>query len=306
MTSDTWNAGEHTQTRRHQKSTTAKVLILNFAFLIVVAGFGFYANSLVLLASAIHLIADTVGLAIAYIAILLASKPVSLKYSFGLVRAEVIGALVNGTILLATSIWIVVEAAKDLVHPHPVSSLPVILLGIIGLLVSATSLRALHLSSGKSLNMRAGVVHMAGDAAGWLLTIVSGLAIWIFAFNRADALGSIVISLLIVISSWRIVTSTVSVLLESTPGEISLDEIRDAVASDPKILDVHHLHLWNLASDTIALSTHILMEDGTTLHLAQIKVQEIKNMLKSSYGIDHVTIEVECHSCGDIDHETGK
>ncbi|TAN31273.1 MAG: cation transporter [Actinomycetota bacterium] len=294
------------EVRLRQRSTTAKVLALNLAFLIIVAGFGFYANSLVLLASAIHLIADTASLAIAYLAIRLASKPASLKYSFGLVRTEVLGALVNGTILLATAIWIIFEAAKDLVHPHSVSSLPIVLLGIIGLFVSATSLRALQRSSGKSLNMRAGVVHMAGDAAGWFLTVVSGLAIWIFAFNRADAIGSIVISVLIVISSWQILMTTVSVLLESTPADISLDEIRDAIESDPQILDVHHLHLWNLASDSIALSTHILMEDGATLHLGQIKVQQIKDMLNSSYGIDHVTIEVECHRCGDVEHVTEK
>ncbi len=292
--------------RSRQKSTISKVLILNILFLFIVAGFGFYTNSLVLLASAVHLIADTASLAIAYVAIILASRPVSQKHSFGLVRTEVLGALVNGTILLATSVWIIVEAIKDLAHPHSVSALPVIILGIAGLLVSAVSLRLLHHGSGKSLNMQAGVVHMAGDAAGWFFTALSGAAIQLFSFYRADAIGSIIIAILILASSWRLLGQTVSVLLESTPREIIPEEIRRVIESDPQILNVHHLHLWNLASDTTALSAHVLMEDGATLHLAQVKVQKIKDQMKERYGIDHVTIEVECHRCGDGEHNPEK
>ncbi len=292
--------------RAQQRSTTSKVLLLNIVFLIFIAGFGFYANSLVLLASAVHLVADTASLAIAYVAILLASRPASQKHSFGLVRAEVLGALINGAVLLATSIWIIAEAVKDIIRPHAVLAPPVIILGIAGLLVSTLSLRALHHSSGKSLNMRAGVVHMAGDAAGWFFTTLSGAAMQIFSFYRADAIGSIVIAILVLASSWQLLGQTVSVLLESTPRAISPEEISQAIEEDPQILNVHHLHLWNLASDTTALSAHVLMEDGATLHLAQVKVQKIKDQLKQKYGIDHVTIEVECHRCGDSEHNLEK
>ncbi|NNN19892.1 MAG: cation transporter [Acidimicrobiaceae bacterium] len=289
-------------TRQNQKTSASRVLLANVIFLLVVLSFGFYANSLVLLASGVHLVADTAGLTIAYFAILLSARPASQKYSFGLVRAEVLGALINGSILVATSVWIIFEATKDLLHPHAVSPLPVIILGFAGLVISAFSMRSLQQNSGKSLNMRAGVIHMAGDTAGWFFTILSGVAILIFSFYRADAIGSILISLLILASSWQILAHTVSVLLESTPRDITLDEIRIAIESDPQILNVHHLHLWNLASDTKALSTHILMQDGATLHLSQTKVQQIKDLLKSRFGIDHVTIEVECHNCGDIEH----
>ncbi len=147
---------------------------------------------------------------------------------------------------------------------------------------------------------------MAGDAAGWFFTTLSGAAMQIFSFYRADAIGSIVIAILVLASSWQLLGQTVSVLLESTPRAISPEEISQAIEEDPQILNVHHLHLWNLASDTTALSAHVLMEDGATLHLAQVKVQKIKDQLKQKYGIDHVTIEVECHRCGDSEHNLEK
>ena len=288
--------------RSRQRSATAAVLAMNIAFFLIVVIIGFYANSLVLLASAVHLVADTASLAISYVAILLTSRPASRKHSFGLVRAEVLGALINGTVLLATSIWILVEAVRDLSHPHPVSPLPVVVLGVAGMVITSLSLIALNRSSGTSLNMRASVIHMAGDAAGWFVTMLSGLAIGVFDFYRADALGSIIISLIILISSWRLLSQTMSVLLESTPRDIRPEEIEKAIEADPQILNVHHVHLWNLASDTMALSAHVQMQDGATLHSAQIKTQQIKEMLKSHFGIDHATIEVECHICGDSKH----
>ena len=304
MTDSTTDAqGKSEPIRAAQRVNIVKVLYLNIIFLFMVAITGFFAHSLVLLASAVHLIADVASLAIAYVAILLASRPASQRHSFGLVRAEVLGALINGAILLATSIWIMVEASRDLIRPHPLTSMPVIILGAAGMAMSAFSLTFLSKSSGKSLNMRAGVIHMAGDTAGWLVTILSGVAIQIFRFYRADAIGSIIISIIVLGSSWRILSQTVSVLLESTPRDLRPDEIRLAIESDAEILNVHHLHLWNLASDTIALSAHILMQDGATLHSAQVKVQKIKEMLNLEYGIDHVTIEVECHKCGDGEHD---
>lgn len=296
---------QHVATGRFaQKSAMARVLAINIIFFTIVALFGFLSNSLVLLASAVHLLADLASLGIGYFAIVLASKPASEKHSFGLVRAEVLGASVNGTILLATSIWIIVQAIHDLTNPRSVTATPIVILGTIGLVVSLLSLTTLNKHAGKSLNMRANVVHMAGDAAGWLITIASGLLILIFKIQIADSIGSITISLLILMSSWQILVTTLSVLLESTPRAIDPQEIVDSIEKDPTVIEVHHLHLWNLASDTTALSSHVVMEDGSTLHLAQLKVQEIKQMLKHDYGIDHVTIEIECHKCGDTEHSS--
>lgn len=288
--------------RSAQKSATARVLAINSVFFVIVALFGFLSHALVLLASAVHLLADLASLGIGYFAIILASKPASEKHSFGLVRAEVLGATVNGTILLATSIWIIFQAIHDLASPHFASPTPIVVLGAIGLIVSLISLTTLHKHAGKSLNMRAGVIHMAGDAAGWLITIASGLLILLFKIQIADSIGSIAISILILLSSWQILVTTLSVLLESTPRSIDPQEIMNSIEKDPTVIEVHHLHLWNLASDTTALSSHVVMEDGSTLHLAQLKVQQIKQMLKDEYGIDHVTIEIECHKCGDAEH----
>lgn len=289
--------------RSKQKSTTRTVLAINLAFFFVVAFFGFYSGSLVLLASAVHLVADVITIGLGYFAILLTSRPVSQKLSFGLVRAEVLAALINGTVLLATSAWILLHAIHDMFNPHPIAANPIIALGIIGLVISLSSVILLQGASGTSLNMKANLLHMASDAGGWFSTVLSGIAIAVFRFYRADAIGSVVISVLVLLLSWQILVQTVAVLLEATPRTIKPDDIKNAIQADQQILEVHHLHLWNLASDTTALSAHILMRDGATLHHSQTKVQEIKEMLKIRYGIDHVTIEIECHNCGDTEHD---
>lgn len=288
--------------RSDQRAVTFKVLILNLAFLVITGLIGLLVHSLVLLASAIHLFADSAGLAIAYLAIILSSRPASQRHSFGLVRAEVLGALINGAVLLATSVWILIAALRDLTKTTEVQPLPIILLGIFGLVVSVTSVVSLNKHAGRSLNMKANILHMASDVAGWILTIASGVSIYLFSFYRADAIGSIAISVLVLASSWHLLSQTVAVLLEATPKKANLEEITQAISAYPEISEVHHLHMWNLASDLSALSTHIVMKDGITLHNSQTKVHEIKEMLKDRFGVDHVTIEIECHDCGDSEH----
>lgn len=300
------NLAENSNPRRraNQKSATLKVLIIYLVFLTIVIGTGFYTNSLVLLASGIHLIADAAGLLISYLATILSIKPASDKHSFGLVRAEVLGALINGVILISSSIWIMVSAIGDLSKPHNVQSGPIILLGIVGLVISAYSLLQLHTHAGKSLNMKANILHLASDSVGWLITIISGLLIATFGFSNADSFGAIIVSIMVIASSWKLLSQTISVLLESTPKSINPTEIIQILQSQSDVVDVHHLHLWNLASDTTALSAHVLMDDGTTLHTSQLKVNSIKKLLKDTYGIDHVTIEIECHQCGDEHHDS--
>lgn len=288
--------------RIQQKVVTLKVLALYLVFLIIVATSGFYSNSLVLLASAVHLIADAAALFISYLATILSIKPTSEKHSFGLVRAEVIGALVNGVILISSSIWIIVSAVENLSGKHNVQPAPIIILGIAGLAVSSYSLVKLHNHAGQSLNMRTNVIHLASDSAGWLITIISGLLIATFAIDQADSIGAIIVSVMVVVSSWKLISQTLSVLLEATPKAINPTEIIETLQSQSDVVEVHHLHLWNLASDSTALSAHILMDDGTTLHKSQLKVNSIKKLLRENYGIDHVTIEIECHHCGDEFH----
>lgn len=272
-------------------------------FLAVVIITGFYSDSLVLLASGVHLVADTAGLFISYLATVLSIKPASDRHSFGLVRTEVLGALINGVILISSSIWIMVSAIEDLGKTRQVQSEPIILLGIAGVLISTYSLIKLHNHAGESLNMKASVLHLASDSAGWLITIVAGVLVATYGLSNADSFGAIIVSMLVVASSWKLLSQTISVLLESTPKSINPAEILEILQTQSDVVDVHHLHLWNLSSDTTALSAHVLMDDGTTLHTSQLKVNSIKQLLKNRYGIDHVTIEIECHQCGDEHHD---
>lgn len=302
MDSTDHQTSAHPGLRKSQQNATLRVLVLFSAFIVVVVGFGFYSHSLVLLASGVHLAADAASLLIAYLAALLAAKPTSDKHSFGLVRAEVLGALTNGVILVSTSLWILVSAIKDFGSSRHVDPNPVIILGIGGIIVSTISLLMLHRSAGESLNMRAGVLHMAGDSAGWIITVLSGVALKEFHIQQADKVGAILIALLVLVSSWQLLSRTISVLLEATPRKINPTDIVEVLQKEPDILDVHHLHLWNLASDSTALSAHVLMEDGATLHKSQLRVESIKQLLKEKFEIDHVTIEIECHKCGDEQH----
>lgn len=292
----------HTAIRSSQRGALTVSLVINAAFFVaeVVGGIAFH--SLALMADAVHMFTDVAALAIALLALALTTRPSTARHTFGLERAEVLGALVNGLALLAASGWIVFEAIRRIGTPSDVDGGGVLVVAVIGIAINGFSALVLLRSKGRSLNMRAAVMHMVTDAIGLAGTVAAAAAILLWDATWADPAVSLAIALLVVYSGFRLLADTVHVLLEGTPEGMERAHVEATLLAQPGVDAVHHLHLWSLASDVPALSAHVVMDGEVSLHEAQERGDELKHLLAAQYGIVHATLELECHACDDDVH----
>lgn len=272
-------------------------LVANGLFLLVEVAGGVVFRSLALLADAAHMLSDVAALSIALVAQRLLHRPATPRHSFGLQRAEVLGAQANGLILLAVAGWIVYEAVRRIGEPADVVGGGLVVVAVVGLAVNIGSTVLLVRVQGESLNMRGAVLHMVVDAAGSVAAIATGVAVVVWQADWMDPLMSIVIALLVVWSAWRLLRDTANVFLEGTPRGMDPGRVEAALAADDAVEAVHHLHLWNLASDVPALSAHVLLCGDVSLHEAQATGDRLKALLDRRFGIAHATLELECHAC---------
>ena len=282
--------------------TLVLVLVANAVFLVVEIVGGFAFDSLALLADAAHMSTDVAGLVIALVAQALITRPASARRTFGLRRAEALGALANAALILAAVVWIVVEAIGRLEEPAEVRGLGLLVVATGGLLVNVVSAVALARVPGHSLNVRAAFLHMTADAAGSFAAVVAGIGVLAFDADWLDPVASLVIAALVLVSTWGLLRDTMNVLLEGVPRWLDVDDVESAIGAQPGVETVHHLHVWEVGSDMAALSAHVLLVDTVTLHDAQERGDEIKEMLASRFGIEHATLELECHECAEPAH----
>lgn len=278
------------------------VLAANAALLVVELLGGLAFHSLALLADAAHLGSDVVGLSIALVAETLMARPASTSHSYGLQRAEVLGAQANALILVVTSAWVVFEAVRRIGHVGPINGAGVVAVAALGLLVNVLGAWAIARVQGRDLNLRGAFVHLAADAAGSVAAIGAGVAVLAFSARWVDPLVSMVIAVLVVWSAWSLLRETTRVLLEGTPRGLDPGVVAGAIAAEPGIAAVHHLHLWSLASDSTALSVHLVVaQDELSLHDAQQRGAAVRRMLAERFGIHHATVELECHPCDPVE-----
>jgi cobalt-zinc-cadmium efflux system protein len=282
------------------------VLVLNAALLAAELVGGLMFDSLALLADASHAVTDVVAMAIALVAQRLASRAGTERHTYGLRRTEALGAQASAVLLLAAAAWIFVEAAQRLDTPAAVDGGGVIGVGSVALVVNVLSAWMLARVRGTNLNLRGAFLHMSADAAASLGAVAAGVAVLAFDAERADPVASIVVGVLVVVSAWHLLRDTTNVLLEGAPRGVDVAAIEAALAAEPRVAAVHHLHVWELASDLPALSVHVVLEGEPTLHDAQADGDRLKAMLTERFGIEHATLELECHDCADAekgDHE---
>lgn len=275
-------------------------LALNAGYMLVEFVGGLTFNSLALLADAAHMLSDVTGLALALLAAHLVSRRATARHTFGFERAEVLGAQLNGLLILGTAVWIGWEAVRRLrVDAGEVEGFGLLLVAAVGLGVNLGSAFLLHRAEGESLNMRGAFLHMLLDGAGSVGAVLAGVAVLGFGADWADPVISIVIAALVLLPAWWLIRDATNVLLEGTPRGIDLDDVRAVLSRHPAVVEVHHLHVWNLASDTQALSAHLVLWDELDLHQAEQVVQTVKETIATELGMTHVTLEAECHGCGE-------
>jgi cobalt-zinc-cadmium efflux system protein len=296
----------HTSAASHaQKRALRLSLILNAGFMIVEVAGGIAFNSLALLADAAHMASDVGGLAIAMVAQSLTGRSPTARHSYGLKRAEVLGALTNGLLLVGVSAWIVYEAIGRLGEPGDVAGWGLLVVATAGLAVNLVSAQLLHRAAGASLNMRGAFLHMMADAAGSVGAIAAGIAIVVWGATWVDSVASMLVALLVLWATWGLLRDAAAVLLEGTPRGLDPDAVVATLAHVDGVSAVHHLHIWSLSSEEPALSAHVVLNGELTLHEAQQRGDQLKAVLATEHQIHHATLELECHPCQDPTDDLG-
>ncbi len=271
-------------------------LVLTSVFLVVEVVGGIIANSLALLADAAHMLTDAAALGLALFAGWFSRQPATPAKTYGYLRWEVLAAFINGAALLVVSAGIVWEALARIARPEPVGDQTMLLVGVVGLLINVICALLLHGGQSQNMNLRGAYLHVLGDLLGSVATIVAAVLISTTGWDVLDPVASLLVTLLIVRSAWRLVRESVDVLLEATPAHIDIADVRAAIGGIRGVDDVHDLHVWTLASGVLAMSAHATVPDAD--HHADVLSETQQRM--AGIGINHVTLQIEqCDPCVD-------
>jgi cobalt-zinc-cadmium efflux system protein len=266
------------------------VLALAGSYMIAEVIGGILTGSLALLADAGHMLSDVFALSMSAVAIRIAQRPPTPNRTYGFYRTEILAALGHGILLICVSIAIFIEAWNRLGEPREVAGGAMAVIAAGGLVVNLIGLAVLSAGRHGNLNVRGAWLHVLSDALGSVGALAAAAAIWAFGWVWADTAASVAIGLLVIYSSWALLREALDILMEGTPAHIDVPEIQRAIADIRGVLAVHDLHVWTITSGIVALSGHVVAEDGKS-HAPLL--QTICNRLHSSFGIEHSTIQVE-------------
>lgn len=280
----------HPPSKRKTRRAMKIAFLVTSVFMLAELVGGILANSLALVADAGHMVTDAAALGLGLAAMWVASHPHTERRTFGFHRAEILAALVNGSVLVAIALFVSWRALERLQVAQEVESGLMLVIAVIGLVVNLTVLRILGTHQHGNLNIRGAFLHVLGDAVGSAGVVVAGIVIRWTGWTPIDAIVSLFIAALILVSGFRLVRETVSVLLESSPRHLDPDAVRRDLVDIPGVRDVHDLHVWTVTSGFISLSCHCEVESS---ELADDVLRAATSLLRDRYGIRHVTIQPE-------------
>jgi cation diffusion facilitator family transporter len=262
------------------------------------------SGSLALLADAVHMFTDAAALVIALIASTVAARPANDRRTFGYQRAEVFGALVNGVILLALSVWVAVEAVLRLMEPGEVEVAGglMLIVAIVGLAANTVAMWLLSSAQRDSINVRGAYLEVLGDLIGSAAVIVAAIVIVATGWAQADAIASLFIAAMIVPRAIGLLREVVSVLAESAPKGTHVKEIRDHILSTTGVVDVHDVHVWQLTRGAPVFSAHVVV-DADTLSDGRAAgiLSQLQTCLSQHFDVEHSTFQLE--PAGHVEHD---
>ena len=279
---------------KHLQSTKlfALATTVNLLFVIVEAGYAWRAHSMSLLADAGHNVGDVVGLAVSGIAVWMLKKPRNDRYSYGFKRMTIIAALLNAVLLLLTTGAILIKSVYKLSHPLPIQADIVMLVAAAGILVhGGTALCFVH--DHGDLNIKSNFLHLAWDAMLSIVIVavgaVTGWTHWLWL----DPGVAIVFALWLFYNVFGLLRQVLSLSLDAVPRGINPDHVKTYLQQLPLVTDVHHLHIWALSTQQVALTVHLVVPSGL---LDQDTRRKVSYELAQKFNIQHATLQVEQHT----------
>ncbi len=288
--------------------TDRRALTIALALLVGFMGFevaaAVWSNSLVLLADAGHMLVDVGAIAGSLVAIRLAARPATGSHTYGLKRAEILAAAANGIALLVISALVTYDAVVRLVHPSQVDGAVLIVVAAVGVAVNLAATLTMARANRRSLNVEGAYRHILTDLYGFTGTLLAGVVIVAWGFDRADAVASLVVVLLMLKAAVELLRPALRILLEATPEDIDLAEVRQHLMELPEVQSVHDLHAWTLTSSLPILTAHIVVTDDcfNTGEAGRV-LDHLQDCLAGHFDVAHSTLQFE--SAGHIEHELG-
>jgi cobalt-zinc-cadmium efflux system protein len=268
----------------------AAALALIVAFMVAEVVAGVLADSLALLSDAAHMLTDAAALALALFAARLAARPPSGRFTFGLGRAEVLSAQVNGASLLVLAGVIAIEAVQRFATPPDVEGGVVLAVGLLGAVVNVAAAWQLARAERRSLNVEGARAHVLTDLYASLGAALAGALVLLFDLNIADPIAALLVALLMLRTAWSLLRDSGRVLLEGAPAGMDPEAIGRFLARHPGVVEVHDLHVWEVTTDFPALAAHVLVAPGDDCHRIR---RELQAELGDRFGIQHTTLQVD-------------
>ncbi|MBQ9915917.1 MAG: cation transporter [Microbacterium sp.] len=278
-------------------SLTATVMVVQVVGAIL-------TGSLALLADAAHMFTDAAALVVALIATAIAARPADDRRTFGYQRAEVLGALVNGIVLIVLSLWVAFEAVQRLLTPAEaeVQGGLMLVVAVVGLLANAVSMWLLGRAQKRSINVRGAYLEVLGDLIGSAAVIVAAIVIVTTGFVQADAIASLFIAVMIVPRAIGLLREVMVVLTESAPTGVHVAEIREHLRGADGVVDVHDVHVWQLTRGAPVFSAHVVVEEAAlTDGRASRILASLQTCLADHFDVEHSTFQLE--PAGHVEHD---
>ena len=267
---------------------------LTGTYFIFELGIGIWTGSVAVLSDAFHTFSAVGGVVIALMAGRFATRPATRFQTFGLIRAEIVGALVNGLFLAGMAVFILGMGYMRLRDPVELSTGPMLVAAFGGLITEAISLRLLYSGQKSNLNIKGAYWHIVQTLVGSIIIIVAAVTIRFTEFLEIDPLLGMAFGLVLFWASWSIIRESLDILLDNVPRDLDLNAVRDSIEALPGVTNVHHLHAWSLTTGKNILSSHVLVTDYGAGQQTQ---QDIQTMLREQFPVYFSTIQIETEVC---------
>jgi cobalt-zinc-cadmium efflux system protein len=283
----------HAHGAHHHGSATrafALVTLINLAYTLLEAGYGFHINSLALLSDALHNLGDVLGLGLAWAAAALARRPPTGNHTYGWRRATLLSPLANAILLMVFSGALGWEAVQRFSAPPAIPAVPVIAVAAIGIFVNLGAAWLMREGHAHDLNKRGAFLHLIADAAVSLAAVIAGAGMWAFGWAWLDPATALLIGVVIALGTFGLLRDSFNAAMDAVPSNIDQAQVSAFLAAQPGVEAVHHLHIWPLGAGEVALTAHLVRRQADD-HDAFIDATV--HGLDHRFGINHATLQIE-------------
>ncbi len=284
--------GHHHVHHSDSSKNIATAFFLNLAFTLIEFIGGFYTNSLAIMSDALHDLGDSLSLGLAWYFQKLSSKKATKTYSYGYKRFSLLGAIINSIILIVGSIFIITEAIPRIINPENPNAKGMMWLAILGIFVNGAAV--LKLKKGKTLNERVVSLHLLEDVLGWIAVLVASIIMQFWEIPILDPILSLAIALYVLFNVFKNIKESVRIILQGSPQNISVDDIRMAILDLDEVTAIHDCHIWTMDGEYNIFTAHLVVKNKF-VYLEEIKPIKIKvkHILKEQFSLEHITLEIE-------------